>query len=389
MSGGSRRPSLQSNLLAVASAPGLDESWRNDVAQQAQHAAAVVVVASAPDPCVVAAAPPAVAAPRTFMSLSETIASGPDVYQFVPPSCGDECCTLCCPCSAEVRYAAQSQGRPMGAPPPPHDLVYKNSCLICCSGWQAWLGNRIVGEMKHPDCCENGCAYTCCRCLTCSGSATLLNFRNGQGATLYSIRRKMYCCWGPLEAVANVAGCALLCFPICWPVICCGGAQCPCDSCAYMNGDNAVVLDEAIFPAVGKGDEPVGTVRMTEVIRCAKIGPFRLCFPVRTTTNFAVELRPEVASPPLGVAHASPQQRQDETLLLTLLPLMWRGLDTATLIAPSYLRKPSGDGCCNSGRVVQEQRMTFQQALSGGVMQARWANGWGGSLVAGAHDMER
>lgn len=54
-----------------------------------------------------------------------------------------------------------------------------------------------------------------------------------------------------------------------------------------------------------------------------------------------------------------------------------------------YLRKPSGDGCCNSGRVVQEQRMTFQQALSGGVMQARWANGWGGSLVAGAHDMER
>ena len=211
MSGdGSRRPSLQTNLL-----PAVDESispgWRDDVAAQQQQMAqqpppAVVVVATAPD-----AASLSVASPRSVMSLSETIASGSDVYQFVPPSCGDECCGLCCPCgSAEVRYAS---------PTSQQDLLYTNSCLVCCSGWEASVGSRAIGGMKHPDCCENGCAYGCCPCLTCSGSATLLNFRSAAGYSRYSIRRRMYCCWGPLEACANVSALALLCFPICWPVI--------------------------------------------------------------------------------------------------------------------------------------------------------------------------
>ena len=79
---------------------------------------------------------------------------------------------------------------------------------------------------------------------------------------------------------------------------------------------------------------------------------------------------------------------QDETLLLTLLPLMWRGLETSTVITPTYLRKPSGDGCCNSGRMVQEQRMPYEQALARRAMSPRWAEG-GRDGGATAQDMER
>ena len=100
-----RRPSLQSNLLPVSAPPEMSDAWRSEVAAAASVEVGLASAPPAGAVMVVATALPAQAAPApcTTMNLSETITSGSDVYQFVPPSCGDECCGLCCPCSAEVR----------------------------------------------------------------------------------------------------------------------------------------------------------------------------------------------------------------------------------------------------------------------------------------------
>ena len=104
-----------------------------------------------------------------------------------------------------------------------------------------------------------------------------------------------------------------------------------------------------MFPAMGQGDTQIGAIRMIETI-AFKQGT---CCPQRTLASFAVRFDGhEIGS-------------HDDTLLLGLLPMMWRGLETSGCcpsVAP--IQKPSADCCLNGGRVVSARYMKFEEAMA-------------------------
>ena len=321
---------LQAPLLA-GNVIGSDPSFRDEVVMAGQ------VVAGAPAAAVAQTGPPPAMAmwPGRSMSVGETIISGSRVFQSVPKNgCCDECKLCCCPCCPSVEYRASAKHGGL-------KLSFNNPCTWCCCDWRAQLAGSTIGDMSLPGCCDNGCLHCMCPSCICSGTYSILNFKV-DGRTKYSLRKKLYCCWCPIEACAT-----LWCLPC---IGCCNECtQCPCDACAYCSNNNAVVVEEAVFPAMGQGDSQIGAIRMIETI-AFKPGT---CIPQRTLASFAVRFN--------GHSIGS----HNDTLLLGLLPMMWRGLETSGCcpsVAP--IRKPSADSCLNGGRIVNEQYMKFNEAMA-------------------------
>ncbi len=332
---------------------GSDSEWRDQVAQAQVEAASAptadalfgssALYANAPqasDVVFVAAPvgkPPAMAMwPGRSMSLGDTIISDSRVFQAVPKdSCCDELRLFICPCCPHVDYVAYPQSFAS------EQLSFKNLCTWCCCDWGVTLGRQELGTMSLPGCCDNGCWYSCCQACICSGTYSILNFK-AAGRTKFTIRKKLYCCWCPVEAA-----CSCCCLPA---IACCNSCtKCPCDTCNYCSSYNAVVTEEAIYPAMEVGDHQVGTIRMVEAIA------FRqgTCCPVRTVASFQVEF----------IDHTLASH--NDTLLLGLLPMMWRGLQTSGCCpSPAPIRKPSADCCLGGGRIVNEHYTTFGEAMA-------------------------
>ena len=281
---------LQDGLVSSAprtGAVGSDDAWRQQVAIAQRQQQQDVVFAAVPAPPPPSSSPALTSPQMTLwpgrgMNLGETITSDAKFYQSVPVSgCLADLARTCCPCRPAVKYRA----------PPAYGgelLSFQNSCTFCCCPWEAELDGRSLGTIESPGCCENGCCYSfsCCGCgcswCLCSGTYTLQNFKRGS-RTKYSIRRQLYPCWGPIEGISNV-----FCLPTI--ILCNGCTQCPRDSCSYCCGSNAVVLEEAIFPAMNEGDQQVGSIRMVETI-AFPIGETIVRRPPRRITRAVISFR--------------------------------------------------------------------------------------------------
>jgi hypothetical protein len=274
------------------------------------------------------------------MNLLESMNHGADTYMYLPRDGCTEIKTTCCPCfNTKVEYAAQG-----GAG---QKLAFSNKCTGCCCPWEVWVGNSKVGDTVMAGCCENGVCYACCPCFTCSGTVTLQNFRDGTGEPRYTIRRQLYPCWCPVEACARL---------LCLPCVCCmEQAACCCDAGSLVAGNNAAVTTEQVFgpspgglkSSLGANDpgrnDPVGEISIVESIQCNN------CCPVRKTMNFKAELANEGGNP-------------RDTLLLSLLPMQYRGLTIpVSCFALSPLPHPAT--AWFSGRKITSKRMPYGEAF--------------------------
>jgi hypothetical protein len=304
-----------------------------------------------PDPVVMAQKPEVLT-----MNLLESITHPTGTYMDTPLTLEQQCKLIFCPCSPFVEYEGQGVDGQPG-----QDLMFSNSCTCCCCPWKAFIGGAEVGYMATPGCCDNGALYCLCPCLKCDGQISIMNFFDSSGQGLYTIRRNMYLCWCCIESGTCI--CCLPCF------LCGNQVELCCDCCALMSGNTAVRTTEAIYPPLDRGNAAIGEMASISAIRCV------CCCPYRQLVNYQISLTP-------GVVASGP--RGYDTMMLTLLPLLYRGIPVPCRVpccSEAYIRPPSGNCCMRFGRNVEEYRMPYKEALTGPVLQPRGPS-WGITATA-------
>lgn len=109
----------------------------------------------------------------------------------------DMCCPVCC---THIPFTSDKR-----------TMEYTKLCGLCSCRWAVSIDGVEVGAMKDVGCCENGCMFWCCPCLTCDGYAKVMGMANAGKEEKFVFAKKLMPCW-PL-AMACGAFVGALCIP--------------------------------------------------------------------------------------------------------------------------------------------------------------------------------
>jgi len=132
----------------------------------------------------------------------------------------DLCWMMNCPvCCAVVPFTGKK-----------NNITYVRECLFLSCPWSVQLNGLTTGRVQAAGCCDNGCCFCCCPCLTCSGHVKMIGLADERGAEKYTVLRELCCCW-PI-----CSGLSLACKPLCF---CCvsmyGCKQYACNATEIQN----------------------------------------------------------------------------------------------------------------------------------------------------------
>jgi len=228
----------------------------------------------------------------------------------------DICCPVCC---THIPFTSEKR-----------KMEYEKLCGCCGCKWGVNIDGNRVGAMTDVGCCENGCVFCCCPCLTCDGYIKVMGMQDANKAEKFVFLSKLSPCW-PL-----VMGLGFLFSGF-------GALFASCEGCYnYTNGKSIKTITQPVYKGPWSrpknGSEPpvkIGTFYLTQ-----RWNPCCLCCAVPTPMRFYYKATTEEGA----------NLATEEQSLLSMVLSLYRGLPTPCKICSAAgFRTPTGIPCLDIG----------------------------------------
>jgi hypothetical protein len=91
------------------------------------------------------------------------------------------CCPVCC---TYIPFTSDKR-----------KMEYKKLCGCCSCRWAVSIDDVPAGQMADVGCCDNGCLFCMCPCLTCDGYVKLMGLENANKEEKFVFLSKLMPCW--------------------------------------------------------------------------------------------------------------------------------------------------------------------------------------------------
>mmetsp|Transcript_63852 Transcript_63852/g.140604 ORF Transcript_63852/g.140604 Transcript_63852/m.140604 type:complete len:320 (-) Transcript_63852:361-1320(-) len=231
----------------------------------------------------------------------------------------DVCCPVCC---THIPYVSEK-----------HKLEYQKICGCCKCKWGVKVDDRDVGAMTDVGCCENGCLFCCCPCLTCDGHIKVMGMKDANKVEKFVFLSKLFPCW-PLALACGF-------FFSGW-----GALYAGCEGCYnYTNGTSIKTITQPVYKgpwsrrSATAPPEQIGTFYITQ-----RWNPCCLCMAIPTPLRYYY--KPTTAEGAIVLT--------EEQSLLSLVLGLYRGLPgPCKVFSTADFRTPTGIPCLDIGLETQ------------------------------------
>jgi len=220
-------------------------------------------------------------------------------------------------------------------------IEYYRQCGVCSCPYAVKLNGEQVGRVKDVGCCDNGCMFCCCPCLTCSGKTKVMGMANKSGDEVFVFTKELFPCWPCLQSFAM--GCAPL------GMVCVGIDGC----CHYCNGTEFKSITQPVYkgPWTRGNPEPEKVGEMVITQRFRPVTPL-LAIP----TPLKYYFKP--------TSEAGAKLAVDELVTLSLAMQLYRGMPAPCAnCSPAGFQMPTGVWCLDLGMQTKIMWSTLQQVM--------------------------
>jgi len=247
-------------------------------------------------------------------------------------SIGKICQMMCCPiCCAYVPLASKNR-----------KIEYFRQCGCCKCSWAMNHDGQLAGKVKDVGCCDNGCLFGCCPCLTCGGKIKLMGMENGKGEEKFVFAEELFPCWPIAKA------CGMWCAPL---AMCCLGCQ---GCCKYCSGTEFKSITQPVFKGGWKRSDGQDPEKIGEFVLTQRFEPVACCFAVPKPLRYYFK----------PASLEAEKLTTEEMASLAMVLQLYRGMPTpCKCCSPAGFRIPWGLQCTDMGLMTHTSWSTVQDVL--------------------------
>jgi len=223
-------------------------------------------------------------------------------------------------------------------------MKYALECTCCSGNWTVLINDALVGRTRMAACCENGCLFEVCPCLTCGGKLKMIAMEDGNHNEQFLLARNLFPCWPAVTA------CATVCVPL--GTLCVSIDGC----CKYCNGQQIKTITQPVYKGPWTRTSGVDPEKIGEFVITQRFNPIGLCCAAPTPMKYF--FRPTSAD--------GTKLSADAMSGLSMVLQLYRGMPSPCKVFSSGggLQIPAGVPCADVGLDTEVSWMTVPEVMA-------------------------